>query len=317
MRKTIYLGCLLMGGTLAAQGEHADWSAKAKATSMRFAEFVPDGVTGVGDNLPWSIGDRGTQTSASCGEAGCAGLYLPIKASRRWSFDDPALLRDSAELDRQGDALLKAFVPPSADVAEKNQAAIEKIQAQFSADAERLMAKLIDPKAPAAEKERLSAHLESLQKKMQQDQDAVMAASGGAPGLEEAANIDAKKKKLRDRARTLEFTIEANATPAWCSGELSTTPTRSGVIKGRSVYRYAASVPGPPTEHVCLAIYLGPDGFRNPPPPNDGRVSADIKTIFITARLSSTPPFAKADEAIARQLLEKIDYEGLMKLLQH
>lgn len=73
---------------------------------------------------------------------------------------------------------------------------------------------------------------------------------------------------------------------------------------------------GATSEQVVLWVYLGPAGFKNPMEPNNEKVRTELKCLLVGAEIRSTPEAVKADEALAKQMLEKVDYAGLAKLIQ-
>ena len=112
-----------------------------------------------------------------------------------------------------------------------------------------------------------------------------------------------KADSLRRSSRRLMLTLRAN-------DSLRRELKPAGTLEGCPLYRQEIS------DGVQLAVFVGPVAFKNPAVKEESLQVNQLKTVLIEATLNSTPEAAKADEALTRQMLEKIDYEGLKKLLQ-
>jgi hypothetical protein len=66
---------------------------------------------------------------------------------------------------------------------------------------------------------------------------------------------------------------------------------------------------------VNLAVFLGPSGFQNLHANLVDR-QLSVKCIVVWAWIESRPDTIQADEATARKVLEKIDYDGLSKMIE-
>ena len=75
-----------------------------------------------------------------------------------------------------------------------------------------------------------------------------------------------------------------------------------GTLKGYPLFRADSQ--------VTLAVYVGPKGFRNPPAGAQPQ-KMQMKCFLVVAQIP-----AGGSEALARQMLEKIDYDGLAKLVE-
>jgi hypothetical protein len=106
------------------------------------------------------------------------------------------------------------------------------------------------------------------------------------------------------RPRSLLLSVAAN-------DSLGSDMKSAGTVKGYPLYRHA--MPDATSSYVRLAVLVGPITFRNPAGP---QAQLEVKTVLVTAQIRSTPEALKGDEALTRQMLEKIDYDGLKKLLQ-
>ena len=65
------------------------------------------------------------------------------------------------------------------------------------------------------------------------------------------------------------------------------------------------------TRNAVAAQYMGPKGFRNPPAGTEPQ-KMRMKCFLVEAQI---PP-GERYEGLARQMLEKVDYEGLAKLIE-
>jgi hypothetical protein len=77
-----------------------------------------------------------------------------------------------------------------------------------------------------------------------------------------------------------------------------------GTLKGYPLFRAGS-------QDVTLAVYVGPKGFRNPPA-GAAPQKMQMKCFLVEAQI---PP-GESYEALARQMLEKVDYDGLAKLIE-
>lgn len=121
---------------------------------------------------------------------------------------------------------------------------------------------------------------------------------------------------LQRRGRTLSIRIHGNESLDDTLYRTGKQRQASGTIKGHTVYR-ATDKTGPPGKPpvVFLAIYLGPEGFRNPAVEVPS-LAAGPKCISVLAELHPRADTLQADEAVARKMLEAIDYDGLAKLIE-
>lgn len=123
--------------------------------------------------------------------------------------------------------------------------------------------------------------------------------------------MDGRIRNLQGSARSLEIYIEANATAA---NTLDPSAQQSGTIHGHPLYRVAWPGPVQPMTWINLAVYVGPPGFQNP---NTGGSKAVLKCVLVWLRVTTRPDTVKSDEALAQNVLETIDHDGLAKLLDH
>ena len=328
----VLVATLAVGCAHAQEERLPEWAQKADVLAEKLKPFVPEPVAGLIDHMPWESEGSGTQSgsAAVCTEVNpVCFVYVEYYAGRVWHFDDPALAKQVEDTQKEADALLerqKKFLesPEGAEAkeaSERNQEALGKASDKYSAEMEKLVEKFSDPNLSDNERQRLGAQIKELQRKMQQAQKAQQATQAQAPQsafMEEAKKLDKRMADLKARARNLRFELRGNSIegPLWCFG-MSGKPVRSGTLKGHTLYRWAehvASYEHP--ERVCLAVYLGAEGFKNPIIKRGEVVRPELKTILVMAEVESFPQSAKADEAAARQILEKVHYDGLAKLLQ-
>ncbi len=119
--------------------------------------------------------------------------------------------------------------------------------------------------------------------------------------LREVGSLGRLSDSLKRELGSIEFAITANDTPERVFGP----GVRAGTLKGYPSYR----------QDRRLAVYVGPSGFSNPPRQPDQPYRTQLKSFLVTALLSRETP-SPAEEALARQLLERVDYAALAKLLQ-
>ena len=116
------------------------------------------------------------------------------------------------------------------------------------------------------------------------------------------AAYDRAEQRLRDlqaQGRKLSISIEASYPPLnW------PLLKQVGMLKGYPLFRGVQ-------QDVLLAVYLGPKGFRNPPAGAEPQ-KMQMKCFLVEAQI----PQGEGHEALARQMLEKIDYDGLAKLIE-
>lgn len=62
-------------------------------------------------------------------------------------------------------------------------------------------------------------------------------------------------------------------------------------------------------------MYIGPRGFKNPDLLAGQKPKTEVKCILVVVQLYSSHASLNADEALAMQMIERIDYPGLAKLL--
>jgi hypothetical protein len=255
--------------------------------------------------------------------------FAPIAAGRTWHFEDQALAKQLEAAAKELDAQSKGIMDGTAEAAdlerarkseriiessEENQAAMAKYSAQIG----ELADKLSDPNLTVKQRDQLRVQMQELNKEMEklgQKHQATMATLLKPAGEEEAEKLRKRLKDLVDGQRKLAFRLGGNETLVALNGVRKNVIPRSGTLKGRPFYRYTQTRTRNPLlpEHVYLAVLVGPENFKNAL--QGGTLRADLKTIWVSVSIESTPQSIIADEAIARQLLETVDYDGLARLL--
>lgn len=119
--------------------------------------------------------------------------------------------------------------------------------------------------------------------------------------LGETSTLEKESDNLKRALRSMEYAIVANGTPAtW----FASTARPSGTVKGYPLYNGGGR----------YVVYVGPSGFTNPIAAPGQASRTEIKSLVVSVWVgSNTDP--TAGQALVRQLLERVDYAGLAKLL--
>lgn len=121
----------------------------------------------------------------------------------------------------------------------------------------------------------------------------------------EAGKLGKKKDDLKFSARTISLSIRGN----YSAVDVYGPKVKSiGAVKKYPFYRSGVG------REFSLAVYVGPAGFQNPTLKKGELLRAELKCLLVQAWVYSSEKDVKSDEALARQLLEKVDYAGLAKL---
>lgn len=271
---------LMLMGPAWAQQNPVRWG---DATAEKMAHFLPAPTAGFAPRTPWG---RQTDNQVVVRSGGTVTLqYQDAAAEQLWFFDDPALFQQVA-------------------AAQKERADLD--QAHWE-----------DLKSHAEERNALQKQAQDLLKKQQTKEfQALMEKikAADAPYEAKKKELDDRVGKLEKRSRKLRVSILANSTP---DAEIGPTAKPGGSLAGRPLYQANASASGyAPPEFISMAVYLGPPGFRNSTARSP---ELKVKCILVRVEVSSDAPHPetiKADEDVARRMLEKVDYAGLAKLLQ-
>ncbi|HKW62805.1 MAG TPA: hypothetical protein VJN89_09695 [Candidatus Acidoferrum sp.] len=263
-----------------AQAVKSSWG---QETAEKLSRFLPQPAPGLVPQTPWGS-QRDNHVDLSVGFEASVGTqsneYVIARALQKWWFDDPELFQlvASAERDRK----------------KSDQEATETFKAhqeEYNA-----LQKQIQELAKSGQTKELQAAMEKMKAYTPND----------AKGKE----MDNRIRNLKGSAHSLEIYIEANATAA---NTLDPSAQPSGTVHGHPLYRVVWPGPVKPLTWVNLAVYVGPPGFQNP---DTGGSKSVLKCVLVWLRVTSRPDNLKSDEALARRVLEAIDYEGLAKLIE-
>jgi len=271
---------LMLTGPAWAQQNPVQWG---DATAEKMAHFLPEQAAGLVSRTPWG---RQTDNQVVVRSGGTVTLqYQDAAAEQLWSFDDPALFQQVA-------------------AAQKERADLD--QARWE-----------DLKSHAEERNALQKQAQDLLKKRQTKEfQALMekVKAADAPYEARKKELDDSMSKLQQRGRRMQVGILVNSTPY---DEIGPTAKPVGSLAGYPLYHANARASGSvPPEFIGMAVYLGPQGFRNPSARNP---ELKVKCILVRVEVLSDAPHSetiKADASVAREMLEKVDYAGLAKLLQ-
>jgi hypothetical protein len=271
---------LTLAGSAWTQQNPIQWG---DATAQKMSHFLPQPGAGLISRTPWG---RQTDNQVAVSSGGTeTQQYQDAVAQQLWFFDDPGLFQQVAS-------------------AQKERADLDQARRE-------------DVKSHAAERNALQKQAWDLLKKGQtKESQALMEKIKAAD-----APYEAKKKELDDSVSTrrklgrrLLVRILANFT-LYDWSDPPAIPV--GSLAGYPLYQANARASGnAPPEFISMAVYLGPPGFRNSSARNP---ELKVKCILVRVEVLSDAPHPetiKADEAVARQMLEKVDYATLAKLVQ-
>ncbi|HKW62804.1 MAG TPA: hypothetical protein VJN89_09690 [Candidatus Acidoferrum sp.] len=274
---------VLASSTFAQQDPANNW---CETTTSKVAAFLPKPAPGLVAHEAWAANEE-NKLEKTCGDAVQNWKYLKARAEQSWWFDDSVLTQQIAAAQK--------------DKADAQQQGQKDIQAR-TAEVQALQKQYVDLVAQHQMTE-AQATAEKMQK---------LTSAGDAKVNE----LDDKIRGLQGRSRMLQIMIHGNEALADALAPEGQRPQPSGTIKGHSVYRVTSKVlGGPSAPEVFLAIYLGPEGFRNPAVEVPS-VTAGPKCFTVLARVQPRADTVQADEAVARKMLEAIDLDGLAKLIQ-
>jgi len=284
MHKRIFLvfvaGLIFSSLVMAQEAPGGSWG---QATAEKLSRFLPKTAPGLIPNTPWgSAMDNHVDLSVGF-EASVStksNEFVIARTLQKWWFDDSDLFRQvaSAESERK----------------KSDQQAIENFQAHQQ------------------EVKALQKQIQEFVKngQMKEAQAAVQKMQAYGPNEARDKEADDRIRNLKGSARSLEIYIEANATAA---NTLDPSAQTSGTIHAHPLYRIVWPGPVKPLTWINLAVYVGPPGFQNP---NTGGSKEVLKCALVWVRVTTRPDTLKSDEALARKVLEALDYDGLAKLIQ-
>jgi hypothetical protein len=259
--------------------------------------------------------------------------YPALVTHKTWYFSDPDLARQLDEVSRQKEALKKEMNDALDQFMKAHGAEMEAINKKHLADAQSVS------QSHADEINALSKQAQGLfqQGKIQEgkavidkisaitakDQDKLQPVHY-APYDEISASFKKKQQDLDDRERKLmalrrsvSFRIYTNRTPTTTAFAYPAKPI--GMLASRTLYRQDRGTmdkgSGVTEAAADLAIYLGPANFVNPHI-KAGDWDLKVKCIVVWAWIESLPGALPSDEATVKKVFEKIDYDGLSKLIE-
>jgi hypothetical protein len=291
------VGAALLLSPAVAQDQAAE-SRWIEATGENLTRFLPD-ATSAGLTPEQYIFKGAANDSPH--------KYICVLAHRYWQFDDAELSRQLEEAGQQEESLnqeigdsAKQFMKAHAAEIEANKKRIQALQNQYGD----LM--------KAGKYEQGKALIEKVAELQNQNPLTVLAHSFDKRSEE----IAERKRHLSGQWRNVNFRLGTNRTLASSIPNFDLQP--SGTLAGRPLYR-EQKIERMPTDRelatVGLAIFLGPPGYQNPRV-KLGESELAVKCIFVWAWIQSRPDTVKADEAIVRKILEKVDYNGLSRLIE-
>ncbi len=252
-------------------------------TAEKLSHFLPKPAPGLVPRTPWGS-QMDNHVDLSVGfEASVStksNEYVIARAVQKWWFDDPELFQQVASA--QGDRK------------RSDQQDLENFKAHQ--DEVKTLQKQAQELAKSGQMKEMQAVLEKMKAYTPND----------AKGRE----MDNHIRDLQGSAPSLEISIEANATVA---NTLDPSAQPSGTVHGHPLYRIVWPGQVKPMTWINLAISVGPPGFQNP---NTGGSKSVLKGVLVWLRVTARPETLKSDEALARQVLETIDYDGLAKLIE-
>lgn len=274
---------LLASSGLAQQDPTNQW---CETMTGRMATFLPKPVTGLVSHEAWASGEN-NKIEKTCGDAVQNSKYLKARAEQSWWFDDPSLGQQ-----------IEAAKREQADAQQQGQKDLQDHMAEIQALQKQYMDLVKQNKMTEAQ---------ATADKMQKLSDA---------GNAKAKELDERIANLQSRGRMLQIQIHGNEALAEALYRTGQQRQPSGTINGHTVYRATDKTLGAPgAPEVFLAIYFGPEGFRNPAVEVPS-VAAGPKCFTVLVMLHPRADTLQSDEAAARKMLEAIDYDGLSKLVE-
>jgi hypothetical protein len=246
---------------------------------QKLAEFMPRPVPGLVGHLPWEASDDCLPHL----ESYVHHQYIGLSVEKVWAFDDPQLYQQVAQAQQRFNEAKKKTESPESI---QNVQARGKVQAALNAQ----YLKEYD------ELWKQGKHKEALEVMEKRANDP---AFQPPPEYEERSRLEQQLRDLEAKGQKLILDIEASYPPLnW--------PLLKpiGTLKGYPLFRGVQ-------QDVFLAVYMGPQGFRNLPAGKEPQ-KMQMKCFLVQAQF---PPGERHEE-LARQMLENIDYEVLARLIE-
>jgi hypothetical protein len=129
--------------------------------------------------------------------------------------------------------------------------------------------------------------------------------------------LEDEQDRLTKSVRRLTAEIHINSEGPARRG-MEGASTRAGTVGGYTVYRFAFHDESyePTPAGVRLAIMIGPQGFKNPRVKDNSEMRTEARSAVISVGVISRAATVKADEALVRTLLERINVAEIEKLLK-
>lgn len=272
-----------------ARAQPATWESWGGRVADELLKLMPVPVAGLVDRHPWEAGEGPVRpwTSSGCTDGSCP--WFPVMVGREWRFADPGLVKEVKALEHQ------APVRKLEDVQQR----MEALVGQGKYDEARKLAESMG---------NIEAEVAAADPSLQGQQDQ------GKLAERLKAEEDRASRLKEERTRTLRFRIAVNLTPFVLQEGANTKPV--GAIQGRALHREPKTSTSSTRAGATLSVYLGPPGFRNGPGHDGPRMRGEVKGILVEVSSLSTRDHAQADEALARRMLERVDFAGLAKLLR-
>jgi len=249
------------------------------ANGQKLAELMPQPVSGLVDHLPWESVDNYLPHF----ESYVHHQYFGFSVERIWGIDDPQLFQQVMQAQQRLSETKKKIESPQI---------VQNVQAGAKAQQEANARYLKQYEALRSQGKQKEAQ-EVLEKRAK---DPIF-----QPPPEFAENKQ-REEELRDlegNGRKLILDIQASYPPVnWPALK------QVGTLKGHPLFRAGSG-------DIVLGVYVGPTGFRNLPAGKEPQ-KMQMKCFLVQAQF----PQGDKNEAIARQMLEKVDYERLAKLIE-
>lgn len=130
-------------------------------------------------------------------------------------------------------------------------------------------------------------------------------------------SLEDEEETLKRSVRRLTLTIRVNAGSAVPQG-VEAPAGDAGSVAGRRVARFTFSdeTYAPTSAGVRLAVLVGDPRFQNAPARDVTGMTTEAMTALVSVAVQSRAETITADEALARQLLERVDFASLVKILR-
>jgi hypothetical protein len=307
-------GALLLANSAAAQDPEA-WDRWGKTWGDTLVPFLPKAS-------PWGltvdpyplIRTFANETYVYKGADSMVYKYPSYITHQTWWFDDPELSRQLADLEKEKAAATQAFEKASDEFFTAHGAEMKALEKAHLEQMNALASHLADlaKQGKYDEADLVNKKLEKLGPFVYPPLQALT-----EPYDKRQKDMDDRERQLTNRKRQVSFQIHTNRTPTTTAPKF-TRIKPAGTLAGHPFYRQdeGNSKAGVwDASFVDLAVFLGPPGYVNPKIKIGHREFA-VKTIVVWAWIESRPDTIQADEATAKKVLEKMDYEGLAKLIE-